>query len=149
MGEVIEIKIGGSGEVQIPLHSEVSIHASKAVVIENVRGNLSAYAGSDLSLRGAGTLLRASAGGAVDLECEQFAGEHLKLEAGRDVHCHIHDLTDVQVTVHDLGGHWGVRFGEGRRRLQIQCGGDLTLVTDQEFTVTSPDGVLGRIETPA
>jgi len=80
------------------------------------------------------------------VDCQALAGDDLKLEAGRDLRCHIHTLDDARLLVSDLGGSWEGRIGAGRVTLRLKAGGDVILVTDQEVVAQGPDFVIGRIE---
>ena len=146
--EVTEVAIGSSGQVYVPLGSSVKVYAGKSAEVCDVRGDVAVYAGGDVHTRNVHTLVHASAGGAMDLECETIEGDDVKFEAGRDVRCHIRGLTDARLMINDLGGYWEGVVGEGRAVIRIKAGGDVTLVTDQEVVPQPPDYVLGRVERP-
>ena len=138
----------GLGQI-LSLRSSVKIYSGRRTSLRDVSGRVSVYAGSDAQLRGVGTLVQASTGGALDLECEALEGESVKLQAGRDLRCYIRSLDDARLLVSDLGGSWEGRIGAGRVTLRLNAGGDVTLVTSHEVTAHGPDLVLGRIERPA
>jgi hypothetical protein len=147
--ETTQVQIGGSGEVQIPTGSNVKIYAGKSIDVRDIQGNVTVYAGRDVRTRKIQTLVHASAGGAIDLECETVAGNDVKFSAGRDLRCYIRNLTDARLMISDLGGHWEGVIGDGRIKLRLQAGGDVTIVTDQEVVAQPPHYVLGNIERPA
>lgn len=147
--EAIEVQINGSGRVQVPPGSSVKVYASYSVDLREVGGRVSVYSGRDARLHGVGTLVHASAGRALDIECQAVEGDELKLEAGRDLRLYVRDLPDARLVVTDLGGDWQGLIGAGRVTLRLNAGGDVTLVTDREVAPQGPDFVLGRVEKPA
>jgi hypothetical protein len=147
-GETTQVEIGGSGGVQIPTGSNVKIYAGKSTDVRNIRGNVTVYAGRDVRTRKVQTLVHASAGGAIDLECETVEGDDVKFSAGRDLRCYIRSLTDAKLMINDLGGYWEGVIGGGRIKLRLQAGGDVTVVTDQEVIAQPPHYVVGNIERP-
>jgi hypothetical protein len=147
-GDVIEVQLGGSGEVRTPLGSNVKVYAGKSAEVRDIQGSVTTYAGRDLRTRNVHTLVHASAGGAMDLDCETVEGDDVKLEAGGDVRCHIRQLTDATLMINDLGGYWEGLIGDGRVKVRLKAGGDVTLVTDQEVSAQPPDYVVGTIERP-
>src|SRR5262245_47920064 len=54
-GATIEVQIGGSGELQIPLQSSVKVYAGQSVEVRNIGGSAAVYAGGHGYLRGVGT----------------------------------------------------------------------------------------------
>jgi hypothetical protein len=50
--------------------------------------------------------------------------------------------------IDDLGGYWEGIIGEGRTKIRLKAGGDVTLVTDRDMTSRSPSDVLGNVERP-
>jgi|SRR5579859_6308618 len=146
--QAIEVQLNGSGGVRVPLGSTVKVYAGRKLELSGVGGRISLYTGGDARLRGAGKLAQASCGGALDVECRSLEGSDIKLEAGRDLRCHIQSLDDARVVVSDLGGSWEGRIGDGRITLRLKAGGDVTLVTDQEVAPQGPDFIIGRIEKP-
>lgn len=145
----VEVQISGSGRVQVPQDSTVKVYAGHGVEVRDVSGRVSVYGGRDVLLRGIGTLVNASSGHALDVECQAIEGDDLKLQAGRDLRLYVRDLDDVRVLVSDLGGDWQGLIGDGRVTLRLKSGGDVTLVTNHEVTPQGPDFVIGRIEKPA
>jgi len=144
--QAIEVALSGSGRVRVPFGSNVKAYAGRQLELSGVTGRISVYSGSDARVRGAGTLVHAACGGALEVDCQALAGDDLKLEAGRDLRCHIHSLDDARLLVSDLGGSWEGRIGAGRVTLRLKAGGDVILVTDQEVVAQGPDFVIGRIE---
>ena len=147
-GEATDVQIGGSGKVSVPLGSTVKVYAGKSVDVQDIRGRVTIYAGSDVRVRNVHTLVHVSAGGSIDFECEQVAGDDVKFTAGRDLRCYIRSLTDAKFMIDDLGGYWEATVGDGRTRILLKAGGDVTLVTDQELTGQPPYDVIGRVERP-
>jgi hypothetical protein len=145
----VEVQVGGSGRVQVPFGSSVRLYTGRSAELSNVRGRVSVYSGRDASLRGVGTLVNASSGGALDIDCEAVEGDQLKLAAGRDLRLFVRTLDSARILVNDLGGGWEGRIGDGRVTLRLKAGGDVTLVTPHEVLAQGPDFVLGRIEKPA
>jgi hypothetical protein len=146
--DAIEVNMGSSGRVQVPLGSSVKIYSGHNIDLRDVGGRVSVYAGGNVHLRAAGTLVQANSGGNLDLECRELEGESVKLQAGRDLRCYIRSLDDARLLVSDLGGGWEGHIGAGRVTLRLNAGGDVTLVTQHEVTPQGPDLVLGRIERP-
>ncbi len=156
-GEATEISSSDSLQVQVPASSNVTVYAGKSVEVHDIQGHVSVYAGRDVRVRNVGTLVHATAGGAMDLDCEQVQGRDVKFSAGRDLRCHIKNLADAQVMVNDLGGYWEANIIGQRIRIRLKAdikirlkaGGDVTLVTDQEVKGQPPNYLLGKIEKPA
>jgi hypothetical protein len=146
--EAIEVQVVGSGRVRVPQGSSVKVYAGRKLDLSGVAGRVAVTSGSDARLRAAGILVRAVCGGALDVDCRAVEGDDLKLEAGRDLRCHIQTLDDARLLVSDLGGSWEGRIGAGRVTLRLKSGGDVTLVTDQEVAPQGPDFVIGRVERP-
>ncbi len=146
--EAIEVQIGGSGKVSVPLGSTVKVYAGKSVEVQDIRGSVTLYAGFNVHVRNVYTLVHVSAGGAIDFECEQVEGDDVKFTAGRDLRCYIRKLIDVRFMIDDLGGYWEAVLGDGRTKIRLKAGGDVTLVTDQELTGQPPYDVIGRVERP-
>ena len=147
--DAIEVQLGGDGRVQVPRGSSVRVYAGHGVALRDVSGRVSVYCGRDARLRGAGTLLHASCGRALDVECQALGGDQLKLEAGGDLRLYVRELADARIVVSDLGGDWQGQIGSGRVTLRLKAGGDVTLVTEREVVAQGPDFVIGRIEKPA
>ncbi len=147
-GEVIQVEIGGSGEIHVPRTSNLKVYAGKNVEVSDIGNSVTVYAGGNVLLRNVHSLVHASAGGAMDLDCEEVEGNDRKFEAGRDLRFYIRSLTDATVMINDAGGYWEVLLGDGRTKVRLTAGGDVTLVTDQEVRGRLPGGVLGRVEKP-
>lgn len=147
-GDVIRVSFGGSGDVRVPRDLPLQVHAGRSATIDGIAGPTTAYAGWNLSLRSTGTLLQASSGGWMDLACDRIAPDLAKVSAGRDLRWQVADLADVRLGVHDIGGWWEIAFGAGSRPIQLNSGGDVCVVTDQTYRVTTPNGIVGQVETP-
>jgi hypothetical protein len=136
--DTIEIQIGGSGEVQVPLQSSVKVYAGQSIGVSNIGGRATIYAGGHGYLRDVNTLVHAATGGTLEIECEQVEGDDVRCSAGRDLRCFIHRLTDARLKVNDLGGYWERLIGNGRTTIRLKAGGDVTLVTDQAVIAQPP-----------
>jgi hypothetical protein len=146
--EVIEVQIGGSGEVTVPLASNLKVYAGKDLHVRDIRGRVDAYAGFKLSLQDVYCLGNASAGWTMDVDCQTLAGEQVTYTAGSDLRFHVQDLTSARLRVKDLGGYWEARIGQGEKSVYLKSGGDVTLVTDQKVEPLPPHYILGNIEKP-
>jgi hypothetical protein len=142
----IEVSIGGSGEVSVPVNSTVKIYSGKNADVQGVQGNVAVYAGWKAHIRNVNTLSHISAGGAVDLECDQTSGDDVQFAAGGRLRCFIKKLNDVRLMVNDPGGYWEGIIGSGRTHLRLEAGGDVIIVTDQEVVAQPPHFVLGNVE---
>ena len=147
-GDVVEVEIGASGEVRVPLHSALKVYTGKSAGVSNLAGSAVVYAGWNVQVRQVQTLIHASSGGAMDVECETVEGDDVKFTAGRDIRFYVRRLTDVTYKVKDLGGPWEAVIGLGQTRVSLTAGGDVTLVTDQDLVGQPPDYVIGKTERP-
>ncbi len=147
--EVVEVKMGGSGEVFVPFESNIKVYAGKDIDVQGVRGQVDAYSGLNLTLRDVLRLGNASAGWSMNIDCETMAGNEVTFGAGRDLRFHVAGLTSVHLRVKDLGGYWEARMGGGERSVYLKSGGDVTFVTDQNVESLPPDYILGKIERPS
>jgi hypothetical protein len=147
--EVIEVQMGGSGEVLVPCDSNLKVYAGRDIDVQGIRGQVDAYSGYKMSLQGVYRLGYASAGGAMDIDCQTMAGDKVEFKAGSDIRFHVRDLTSAHIRVKDLGGYWEARIGAGDRSIAFKSGGDVTIVTDQEVEPLPPNYILGKIEKPA
>ncbi len=147
-GEVIQVEIGGSGKIHVSRTSNLKVYAGKSVEVSDIGNSVAVYAGGNVILRNVHSLVHASAGGAMDLDCEEVEGNDRKFEAGRDLRFYIRSLTNATVMINDAGGYWEVLLGDGRTKVRLTAGGDVTLVTDQEVRGRPPSYILGRIEKP-
>jgi hypothetical protein len=147
-GDAIEVHIGGSGQVQVPLDSSVKVYAGKDIEVRNISGSATIYAGGNGSLRAVHSLVHASAGAALEIECERIEGDALQCSAGRELRIYIRDLRDAKLMINDLGGYWEGVIGAGRIKIRLTAGGDVTLVTDQTVAAQPPQYILGMIERP-
>ncbi len=130
--EVIEVQIGSDGEVFVPLASNLKIYTGKSINVQGIRGQVDAYSGQGVTLAEVYCLGNASAGGAMNIDCETMAGNNVEPKAGGDLRFYIHDLTSARIRVKDLGGYWEARIGAGEKSVYLKCGGDAVLVTDQK-----------------
>ena len=147
--EVIEVQIGGSGEVLVPFESNIKVYAGKDIDVQGIRGQVDAYSGYKLSLLDVVRLGHASAGGPLSIDCQTLAGDKVEFKAGGDIRFHVIDLTSAYFRVKDLGGYWEARIGSGAVSVALKCGGDVTIVTDQVVEPLPPNYILGKIEKPA
>jgi hypothetical protein len=146
--ELIEVQIGGSGEVFVPFESNLKVYAGRDIDVQEIRGQVDAYSGYKLRLQEVYRLGYASAGGAMDIDCRTMAGDKVEFKAGGDLCFCIRDLTSAHFRVKDLGGYWEARIGGGKVSVTLKSGGDVTLVTDQKVEALPPNYILGKIETP-
>ncbi len=147
--DVIEVQVGGSGEVLVPRGSNLKVYAGLDADIQDVQGIVDAYSGRKLSLRNVRCVGNASAGGAMNLECQTMLATTNEFKAGSDLRFLIRELNSARVQVKDLGGYWEAKIGSGEKSVTLKCGGDVTLVTDQTVEALPPNYVLGKIERPA
>lgn len=147
--EVIEVKMGGSGEVLVPFESNLKVYAGKDIDVQDIQGQVDAYSGLNLNLQRVNRLSNASAGGSMNIDCQTMLGNDAAFGAGRDLRFHVADLTNAHVRVKDIGGYWEARIGSGEKSVTLKSGGDVTLVTDQKIEPLPPDYVLGKIEKPS
>jgi hypothetical protein len=147
-GEVIEVQMGGSGEVLVPFSSSIKVYAGKDIDVQGIRGRVDAYSGFRLSLKDVYCLGNASAGGAMSIDCQTMAGRDVTFGAGGDLRFHVADLASARLRVKDLGGYWEARIGEGEKSVYLKSGGDVTFVTDQKVEPLPPNYILGKIEKP-
>lgn len=146
--DVIEVKLGGNGEVLVPFESNLKVYAGRDIDVRSIRGQVDAYAGLDLNLQDVDRLGNVSSGGAMNIECRTMAGSEATFGAGRDLRFHVVDLTSAHVRVKDIGGYWEARIGGGEKSIYLKAGGDVTFVTDQDVEPLPPDYILGKIERP-
>ncbi len=147
--EVIEVRLGGSGEVRVPFGSNLKVYAGKDIDVQGIRGQVDACSGLKLSLQDVYRLGNVSAGWTMNLDCQTMLGDKVEYRAGSDIRFHIHDLTSARIRVKDLGGYWEARIGDGETSVYLKCGGDVTLVTDQKVEPLPPNYILGKVEKPA
>lgn len=143
--EIIEVQMGGSGEVRVPFTSNLKIYAGINIDVQGIQGQVSAYSGLKINLQDVYCLKNASAGGSMNLDCQTLAGSPVEFTAGSDLRFHIAGLTSVQLRVKDLGGYWEARIGAGEQSVYLKSGGDVTIVTDQKVEPQPPNYVLGKI----
>jgi len=147
--EVIEVQMGGSGEVLVPFASNLKVYAGKNIDVQGVQGQVDAYSGLDLKLQNVYLLGNASAGRLMSIDCQRMLGADVTFGAGSDLRFHVADLTSARLRVKDIGGYWEARIGNGERVVYLKCGGDVTFVTDQKIEPLPPNYVLGKIEKPS
>ncbi|HMB21491.1 MAG TPA: hypothetical protein VKP08_01610 [Anaerolineales bacterium] len=146
--DVIEVKLGGNGEVLVPFESNLKVYAGRDIDVRSIRGQVDAYAGLNLNLQDVDRLGNVSSGGAMNIDCWTMAGSESTFGAGRDLRFHVADLTSAHVRVKDIGGYWEARIGGGEKSIYLKAGGDVTFVTDQDVEPLPPDYILGKIERP-
>ena len=146
--EVIEVQIGSSGEVLVPFESNIKVYAGYDIDVQGIRGQVDAYAGSNLALQDVYRLGNASAGRTMHIDCQTISGNDVIFSAGDDLWFHIADLTNVRLRVKDIAGYWEAKIGGGERSVYLKSGGDVTFVTDQDVNALPPNYVLGKIEKP-
>ena len=147
--DVFEVQMGGSGEVFVPFESNLKVYAGKDIDVQGIRGQVDAYSGLNLNLQDVDRLGNASAGRAMNLDCQTMAGKDATFGAGGDLRFHVADLTSVRLRVKDIGGYWEARIGAGEKSVYLKSGGDVTFVTDQNVEPFPPNYILGKIEKPA
>ena len=144
-GERIKVEGRGSCTVRLPFSSEVPIYTGKDAEICDIQNRIAiASAGGHLTIERSNRLAHAESGRSMKIDCSDFEADKIKFEAGGNIRCHIANLADTRVIIQDLGGKWELGFGNKRRTLQLKCGGDVTLVTDQ--TPNEIPEVFGQIE---
>ncbi len=146
--EVIEVQMGGSGEVLVPLGANLKVYAGKDIEVRGINGRVDAFSGYKLRLLDVYALGNASAGWVMDLDCQTLVGAQSEFKAGSDLRFHIRDLTSAHLRVKDLGGYWEARIGGGEKSVYLKSGGDVTIVTDQKVEPLPPNFILGKIEKP-
>ncbi len=146
--EVIEVQLGGSGEVLVPFDSNIKVYAGKDIDVQHVKGRVDAYAGLKLNLQDVYCLGNVSAGWTMNIDCETMSGSDVVFGAGSDLRFHVADLTSARLRVKDLGGYWEAKIGAGEKSIYLKSGGDVAFVTDQKVEPQPPDYVLGKIERP-
>ena len=147
--EVIEVQMGASGEVLVPFESSIKVYAGKDIHVLGLKGQVDAYSGLSLDLKGVYRLGNASAGWNMSIDSQTMTGKDATFGAGRDLRFHVADLTSVRLRVKDLGGYWEARIGSGEKSVYLKSGGDVTFVTDQNVEPLPPDYILGKIERPS
>ena len=147
-GEIIEIQMGGSGEVLVPFESNLKVYAGKDIDVQEIKGQVDAYSGLKLDLHNVYRLGNASAGGTMHIDCQTMIDQAATFGAGGDLRFRIADLTSVRLRVKDIGGYWEARIGSGEKSVYLKSGGDVTFVTDQKVEALPPDYILGKIEKP-
>jgi len=146
--DAIVVQLGGSGEVLVPMASDIKIYAGKNIEVQSVQGRVDAYSGLNLNLQNVYCLGNVSAGWTMNLDCQTMIGDKVEFKAGSDLRFHVQDLASFQVQVKDIGGYWEAKIGNGEKSVSLKCGGDVTLVTDQKVEPLPPNYVLGKIEKP-
>src|SRR6266511_2428099 len=147
--EVIEVQMGGSGEVFVPFSSNLKVYAGKDIEIQGIQGQVDAYSGLDMNLQNVYRLGNASAGRTMNIDCQTLLGNDVTFGAGSDLCFRIADLTSARLRVKDIGGYWEARIGGGEKSVYLKSGGDVTVVTDQTVEPLPPNYILGKIEQPS
>jgi hypothetical protein len=148
-GEVIEVQMGGTGEVLVPFESNLKVYAGKDIDVQGIKGLVNAYSGLNLNLQDVYLLGNASAGRAMNIDCQTMIGKDVTFGAGSDLRFHVADLTSARLRVKDVGGYWEARIGSGEKSVYLKSGGDVTFVTDQKVEPLPPNYILGKIDRPA
>jgi hypothetical protein len=146
--EVIEVQMGGSGEVFVPYSSNLKIYAGKDIEAQGIQAQVHAYSGLDLKLQNVLRLGNASAGRVMNIDCQTMLGKDATFGAGSDLRFHVADLNSVRLRVKDIGGYWEARIGGGEKSVYLKSGGEVTFVTDQIVEPLPPNYILGKIEKP-
>jgi len=147
--DVIVVQLGGSGEVLVPMASNLKVYAGKNIEVQAVQGQVDAFSGLNLSLQNVYCLGTASAGWSMSLDCQTMTGDKVEFKSGSDLRFYVRDLTSFKLRVKDIGGYWEAKVGNGEKSVSLKCGGDVTLVTDQKVEPLPPNYILGKIEKPA
>lgn len=147
--EVIEVQMGGSGEVRVPFESNLKVFAGRDIDAQDIRGQVNAFASTNLRLQNVYRLGNASAGGTMDIHCQTLSGRDVTFGAGSDLRFYIADLSSARLRVKDLGGYWEARLGTAETSVYLKSGGDVTFVTDQIVEALPPNYILGKVEKPA
>ena len=147
--EVIEVQMGGSGEVLVPISSNLKVYAGMDIDVRDIKGQVDAYSGLKLNLGQVYRLGNVSAGRSMSIDCETMIGDDVTFGAGGDLRFHVADLTSARLRVKDIGGYWEARIGEGKKSVYLKSGGDVTLVSDQKVEPLPPNYILGKIEKPS
>ncbi len=148
LDDEIQVQLGGAAVVRVPRNSLVKVYAGQSVEVRDLGGRVTVYAGQNVLVRNLRTVDSASAGRAMDLDCETLSSDESKFSAGDDLRFHVRDLNNATVMVDDLGGYWEAVVGDGHRRIRLKAGGEVILVTEQAVKGPSPDDVLGHVEPP-
>lgn len=146
--DTIEVQMGGSGRVSVPVLSNLKVYAGKDIEVQNIQGQVDAFSGFSLSLREVYCLGNVSSGWRMALDCQTMSGDRVEFKAGGDLRFHVRDLTSVRLRVKDLGGFWEAQIGTGQKSVSLKSGGDVIIVTDQEVNPLPPHYILGKIEKP-
>jgi hypothetical protein len=147
--EVIEVQIGGNGQVMVPRGASLKVYAGGHIDIEEIQGSVDAYSGGKLRLHAINSIGIASAGGAMNLECRTLLRSTVEFKAGGDLRFHVGDLHNARVRVRDLGGYWEALIGNEEKLITLKSGGDVTVVTDEKVEPQPPNYLLGQVEKPS
>lgn len=147
--EVIEVQMGGNGDVLVPFSSNLKVYAGKSIEVQGIRGQVDAYSGLDLNLQSIYRLGNASAGRLMNIDCQSMLGNEVTFGAGSDLRFHVADLISSRLRVKDIGGYWEARIGGGEKSVYLKSGGDVTFITDQNVEPLPPNYILGKIEKPS
>jgi len=146
--EVIEVQLGGSGEVLVPFSSNLKVYAGKDIDIRDLQGQVDAYSGMNLNLQYVYRLGNTSAGRAMNIDCQTMAGDDVRFGCGNDLRFYVADLTSVRLRVKDIGGYWEARIGAMKKSVNLKSSADVTFVRDQNVEPLPPNYILGKIEKP-
>ncbi len=87
--EIIEVQMGGSGEVLVPFSSNLKVYAGKDIDVQSIQGQVSAYSGFKMNLQDIYCLKNASAGWSMNLDCQTLHGNMAEFTAGSDLRFHV------------------------------------------------------------
>jgi hypothetical protein len=121
--DLIEVLMGGSGEVLVPFSSNMKIYAGKDIDVQGIKGQVDAYSGLNLNLQDVYSLGNASAGGTMNIDCQTMIGMDVNFGAGGDLRFYVADLTSLRLRVKDIGGYWEARIGIGEKLVCLKSGG--------------------------
>ena len=147
--EVIEVQMGGSGEVLVPFESNLKVYAGRDIAVQDIKGQVDAFASTNLRLQNVHRLGNASAGGTMDIHCQTMSSRDVTFGAGGDLRFYVADLSSARLRVKDLGGYWEARLGAAEKAVYLKSGGDVTFVTDETVEPLPPNYILGKIEKSA
>lgn len=147
--QVVEVQVGGSGEVWVPVGSNLKVYAGKDIDVQGIYGQVDAFAGLNLNLQDIYLLGNASSGGKMNLDCQTMLLDKVEFKAGGDLRFYIRNLTSARIRVKDLGGFWEARIGDEAKSISLKSCGDVTLVTTEKVEPLPPHYILGKIELPS
>jgi hypothetical protein len=144
--QIIAVQLSGSGQVLVPYNSNLKIYAGGDIDVQEIQGQVDAFAGMDLIVQNVHMIGSVSAGGALFLDCETLREEKNEFSSGGDLRFFVHDLTSAHFRVKEMGDLWEAQIGTGERLISLKSGGEVTLVTGQTVKPLPPNYILGKIE---